>query len=403
MRVFLAMGPGDIVADHNRQAAGASGRGETSITFSSQAVAILRTRGHSALLVSSNARRDSFRDGDIESRNEPKPLADRGGIAFHLSQSLYAIKLARQAKRFGAELAIIDSGTTHWFMLGAFALLGIPVAVNLHNVRWPHGFEPSGAVGRLIRSLDSRFFRRHAVGAMGCSPECAAQTRADGASHLPFFPWTAQFNADGFEPDRLPPDGDAFRVAFAGRVEHAKGVFDIVAMAQMLNASAKTRVHFEVCGDGAALPSLRQAVATAGLSGSIEVRGRLERADLLDAYARSHAVIVPTRGTFCEGMPLVCAEAMLSGRPVITSVLSNALPVIGAAIEEAQPESVASYVAAITRLATDPARWAQLQAATVPCRAQFLDRSKSYGAAMDALLASRSGGPSGDLDYARLG
>lgn len=403
MRVFLAMGPGDIVADHDRQAAGAMGRGETSITFSSQAVRILHARGHRALLVSSNSRRDSFRDGDIESRNEPKPLAGRGGIGFHLSQSLYAIRLARQARRFRADLAIIDSGTTHWFMLGAFALFGIPVAVNLHNVRWPHGFEPSDMVGRLIRFLDSRFFRRRAVAAMGCSPECAAQTRADGADDLPFFPWTAQFNADGFEPDRVPIDDGIFRVLFAGRVEHAKGVFDIVAMAQALAASEAPKVHFEICGDGSALTALRRTVADAGLSGTIAVRGRLERAALLDAYARSHAVIVPTRGTFCEGMPLVCAEAMLSGRPVITSTLSNALPVIGAAIEEAQPESVPSYVAAITRLAQDRERWQRLRAATTTCRAQFLDRSKSYAAAMDALLASRSGAVTGDLDYAALG
>jgi glycogen(starch) synthase len=401
MRVFLAMGPGDIVADHDRQA-GASGRGETSITFSNQAIRLLRARAHSALLISSHARQDSFRDGDIESRNLPKPLAGRGGAGFHLSQALYALRLAREARRFRADLAIIDSGTSHWFMLNAFSALGIPVAANFHNVRWPHGFEPKGRVARLIRFLDSRFFRRRAVAVMGCSPECAAQARADGADALPFFPWTAQFNAAGFEPERLPPAAEPFRLVFAGRVERSKGVFDLVAVAQAFAAKDGLSVHFDVCGDGGALDPLRQAVDEAGLSGVIAVRGRLERTALLQTYADSHAVIVPTRGDFCEGMPLVCAEAMLAGRPVITSVLSNALPVIGAAIEQAQPESVPSYVAAIERLAGDPGHLQSLRAATATCSAQFLDRSRSYAAAMDALLAGVSGKPVDALDYAVL-
>jgi glycosyltransferase involved in cell wall biosynthesis len=402
MRVFLAMGPGDIVVDHDRQAAGTSGRGETSITFSSQAVRLLRARGHSALLVSSHARQDSFRDGDIESRNLPKPFAGRGGLGFHLSQILYALRLAREARRFRADLAIIDSGTTHWFMLSAFSVLGIPVAANFHNVRWPHGFEPKGHVARLIRAMDSRFFRRRAVAVMGCSPECAAQARADGADALPFFPWTAQFSAAGFEPDRLPSAAEPFRLVFAGRVERSKGVFDLVTIAQALAAKDGVRVHVDICGDGGALEPLRQAVKDAGLSGVIDVRGRLERPALLAAYADSHAVIVPTRGDFCEGMPLVCAEAMLAGRPVITSVLSNALPVIGESIEAAQPQSVPSYVAAIERLAGDPAHWQSLRAATATCRVQFLDRSRSYAASMDALLASVSGKPVDALDYASL-
>jgi len=138
------------------------------------------------------------------------------------------------------------------------------------------------------------------------------------------------------------------------------------------------------------------------LEDRVHIRGRLERAELLDVYRRSHAIIVPTRSDFCEGMPLVCAEAALSGRPVITSRLSNALPVVGPMIVEAEPEAIADYVAAITRLATDPALWGRLHDATQACRAQFLDRSKSYAAAIDAVLTHLSGEPPVARDYAAL-
>jgi glycosyltransferase involved in cell wall biosynthesis len=406
MRIFLAMGPGDIVGDHRKNAmaptADMSQRGETSITFSNQAIRLMRARGHKALAISTNPRADRFAEAEVETRNLAKAFAGRAGIVYHLSQLLYAVRLAWTARGFRAELAIVDSGTSHWFMLAAFTLLRIPVAVNFHNVRWPHGHDPQGGLGRVIRRLDSWFLRRCAVGAMGCSPECGVQARADGADALPYFPWTSQYREAGFEPDRKPAEDGVFRVAFVGRVEQGKGVFDIVGMAQQLRANGGRAVQFEICGDGGALAPLRHVVAEAGVGESVVVRGRLERDALLAVYAGSHAVIVPTRATFCEGMPLVCAEAMLAGRPVITSILSNALPVIGPAIEEAQPEVLSSYVVAIERLAADSGQWRLRQSATIGCREQFLDRSLSYAASMDRLITHVAEQAPQPLDYRSL-
>jgi len=240
------------------------------------------------------------------------------------------------------------------------------------------------------------------VAGMGCSPACADQMRADGAGDLPYFGWTGQFSAVGFDPQQAPDSAPPFRVAFVGRIERNKGVFDILAMARDLSVACPVPVRFDICGDGTDLVALREAAAAAGLEDRVHIRGRLERAELLDVYRRSHAIIVPTRSDFCEGMPLVCAEAALSGRPVITSRLSNALPVVGPMIVEAEPEAIADYVAAITRLATDPALWGRLHDATQACRAQFLDRSKSYAAAIDAVLTHLSGEPPVARDYAAL-
>ena len=52
---------------------------------------------------------------------------------------------------------------------------------------------------------------------------------------------------------------------------------------------------------------------------------------------------------------MVAAEAILSGRPVLTSRLSNALDVLDAALVEAQPDDPASYVACLRRLIADRA------------------------------------------------
>lgn len=48
----------------------------------------------------------------------------------------YAAYLALRAKKYGADLAVIDSVTTHYFALVFFWFARIPVAVNLHNVLW---------------------------------------------------------------------------------------------------------------------------------------------------------------------------------------------------------------------------------------------------------------------------
>ena len=104
-------------------------------------------------------------------------------------------------------------------------------------------------------------------------------------------------------------------------------------------------------------------------------------------YARAHAVIVPTRADFCEGLPLSCAEAVLSGLPIVTSRLSNAIPVLGPALIETEPENIESYAKAILRLAEDRVTYDQLSNACLRLAGQFLDRSQSYPAAIDRVIA----------------
>ena len=87
-------------------------------------------------------------------------------------------------------------------------------------------------------------------------------------------------------------------------------------------------------------------------------------------------------------MPLVCAEAVLSGRPVVTSRLSNALALLGDAIAVAQPDDVASYAEAVRSIAEEPARYQRLRAACPAAAAQFLDRGRSYAAAVDQLISA---------------
>ncbi len=385
MRIFAALGQGDIVATQRRELAGESGVGQTSLTFSGQLYRYCAERGFHALLTSHCDRADALETPLVRLVNVPRAGDHLSGLRYHASRIAYGVKLARMARAFRADLALIDSGTTHHFALGAFRLLGVPVAVNFHNVRWPQGFEPTGATATLLRAWDSWTLRNVVAAAMGCSPECGVQARADGATRLPYFGWCAQYVSEGFDTG-VDAQRNPFRLLFAGRVEENKGVLDLVRISAALKERCAVPVAIEVCGDGSALDDLRKAVATGGQADRITVHGRMERAELLQAYRRAHAVIVPTRSSFCEGMPLVCAEAVLSGRPVITSKVSNALPVLGDAVAVAQPDDVSSYAEAVRGIAEDPARYERLRAACAGVAAQFLDRGRSFSAALEQLI-----------------
>lgn len=389
LRLFVALGPGDIVGARRSQQANKT-INETSIAFSEQLFAYCRFRNIKTLAISSNSRIDQLDEGRITIENRAKPLSNRGGIQFHLSLILYGLYLAFRARRFRANVAVIDSGTTHYFVLACFRALGIPVFVNLHNVLWPRGFPPQGRLHRALRFLNSLFFRYIAAGAIGVSPECERQIASESRGKMPFFQYRCQFKLAGFHPHR-PERPEAFRIAFVGRAESNKGVLDIPHMASGLRENSQIKTIFEVCGDGPALSELKDIVRRERLDSEIIVHGRLERDALLDVYARSDAVIVPTRSNFTEGMPQVCAEALLSDIPVITSEVTNSFDVIGAATHLAKTDDIASYVSAIRSLAGDRALYEQLQAGCAALALQFLDRSQSYPAALDRLLEQVTG------------
>jgi glycogen synthase len=389
IRLFAALGPGDVVGARRARLAGQAVN-ETSIAFSEQLFAYCRLRNIRTLAISSHARADALIDGPVAMENRAKPFYGRGGLRFHLSLVLYGLYLAARARRFGATVAVIDSGTSHYFALAPFRLLGISVLVNLHNVLWPRGFPPRGRLHRAIRRLNALFFKTACAGAIGVSPECQRQISAQSHAKVPFFEYRCQFRSVGFKVGGVRSNG-VFRIAFVGRAERNKGLLDIPDMAHQLRGRATVPVMFEVCGDGPALAELRSIVLSRGLENQIVVHGRLERQALLDVYSRCDAVIVPTRSDFTEGMPQVCAEAVLSGIPIVTSEVANAFDVVGPATLQAVTDDIESYVGAILSMIEDKALYNRLRAACPDQARQFVDRSQSYPAALDRLLETVAG------------
>ncbi|CUT11417.1 Glycosyltransferaselike [Bradyrhizobium sp.] len=386
IRIFAALGSGDIVGSRREN----MNRGRTfttSIAFSDQLFDYCKAAGNPILAISSNSRTDNIHDGVVCAENQPKSRRSSSakGWRFHARELSYSIYLAYRARRFRADVAFIDSGTTHYFTLTLFRLVGILVVPNLHNVLWPSGFPPTSTKDQIVRWLNRIFFRNFAAGAIGVSPECERQVSFEASGRIPFVQYRCQFNQQGFATS-AEYDGGAFHVAFVGRVEVNKGALDLVEISEILARTCPVPVIFHVCGDGAALGSLRELVNRKGLERAIITHGHLNRDALLKLYSECHAVIVPTTSRFPEGMPQVCAEAAIAGLPIVASRLTNATDVIGPAVAEAQPDNPVSYAEQLCRLSSDRSFYRQLRSATATVSEQFFDRSLSYPAAVDSIL-----------------
>lgn len=389
LRLFVTLGPGDIVLARRRSATGAT-VDSTSIAYSEQFIAYCKERGFRALAISANPRRDTHIDGVVTLENRPKPLRAAGGAGFHISQLLYAGYLCWRALRFRADLAIIDSGTTHYFFLLIFRLARIRVIANLHNTLWPRGYPPKGRIARTFLQLDALFFAHGASGAIGVSPECERQVHMQSHGRIPFFQYRCQFREEGFIR-ASPYRGGPFTLCFSGRAERNKGLFDLLKIGDALRQRSPVPVRIEVCGDGPSLQEFRELVSEKGLANVINVNGRLARRELVEVYGRSHAMIIPTRSDFCEGVPAVCAEAMFARLPVIASDATNSLDVVGPASVQVATNDVNGFVEAILQLVNLPGACDRLCAACSSAAEQFQDRGLSMPAAIDHMINSLTG------------
>jgi glycosyltransferase involved in cell wall biosynthesis len=114
------------------------------------------------------------------------------------------------------------------------------------------------------------------------------------------------------EREQRPPDAPFL---FAGRIIEGKGVFVMAQALEKLDGDIDMRVI--VAGEGRDEEKLRaqtQDFATI----QVEFAGRLDSEDLVDCYQSARALLVPST-THKEGNPLVIAEAIYAGTPVIAS------------------------------------------------------------------------------------
>ncbi|MDH6116438.1 glycosyltransferase involved in cell wall biosynthesis [Kitasatospora sp. GAS204A] len=146
--------------------------------------------------------------------------------------------------------------------------------------------------------------------------------------------------------------GEPLRLLFVGRLGAQKNV------ARLLTALSLVRepVRLRVVGDGELRGQLVEQAARLGLGERVEFAGGLLGAELLDAYARADAFVLPSDK---EGMPLAVLEAMAAALPVLATEVPGSAELVRGVGLLAAPEP-AALAAAIDRLAGDAELRAQL-------------------------------------------
>ena len=389
-RILYAAGPGNVIQAHKHWSAGLDDPSEVSITFSSQFEQFCRDIGAEAYVIASHGRHATYHDGQFKLEHRPKPMPGATGIGYHVAEALYGLGLFLTALRFRADVAVVNSGSTHYFILSLFRLARIKTIVVLHNTLWPSGFPSTRTVPRMIAKLDSVFFRWVPVGTIGVSQECVRQVeQLTKRKHAPLYQIRAQFRREYFRAIPPPPKHDQrpFRIMYIGRIIRIKGVFDILEIAKRIEDQAPGQVQWEICGSGQDLKELTQLQEKMGLKETVCIRGWTSLRDLQNVYARSHVSIVPTRNDYSEGLAMTAAEAVLAGRPVITNPVVPALEVLRPACIEAKTNDVESYVEAILKLIYDPNQYRMLCKACPDLQEQFYDREQGLTATLKRILS----------------
>lgn len=165
-------------------------------------------------------------------------------------------------------------------------------------------------------------------------------------------------------PDRQFDIGPEPELVYVGSISPEKGVLDLVQSVKLL-VDAGRPVRVRIIGAGA-LDDVQRLAASEGVADRVIIEGQLTNAEAVHAMQQCAAVVVPSRQSYPEGMPLTLFEALAVHTPIICSdhIMFRPIFVDGenAAIFEAS--SPAALASAVQRLLGDPAEYERLSSAS---------------------------------------
>jgi glycogen(starch) synthase len=316
------------------------------------------------------------------------PPKTRRGLLFHLNLYMWLIALLPKIILNRPDILLITAGSGHGIVTIPLIFFRIAIIPVLTCTLWPK-FKRLKASQKSILFFSKFFFRYFAASAVAASEDIAQQLRMITVNRLEvavFLPLYSPIQFDGIKPAKL--DENEVHLFFAGRIETNKGVFDLVEIANRLEQLKPKTFRFHICGEGTQIHRLRADVDSLMLSEVVLIHGFCARQKICEIMSMSSIVIVPTTIDFEEGFNMVCAEAILSERPLITSAVCPAIRYVRNATIEVRPGNIEDYSEAILRLAQDGDLYRQKRAFARQLQAQFYDASNSWGEKVREAIAA---------------
>jgi glycosyltransferase involved in cell wall biosynthesis len=387
LRVLYAIGPENVIEAYNCWKQNRDSQSQVSMPLSTQFYDVCRELNASGYVIAQSQVNEIIEDEQFRVECRRVPLPKARGVLYYLRQLWCGLQLLKSAIAFRANVVVVDSGTTDWYVLCLFSWLGFKVVPSLHCTLW-YKFKPLRKVDKLRLKVNRYLFSDYSEAILVGSQDTAKQVyQLTNGQHKPTYEFLYSYRRSDFanlaQPSR---DYDVFHVLFAGRIETNKGVFDLLEIAKNFVGNGIENIVFDVCGDGSALESLRLAVKVAGIERTFICHGYCHKQHMQEIFGRSHIVVVPTRTDFSEGFNRVVCESILSNRPVVTSAVCPALSYVKEAVVEVPPDDVKAYGDAILNLYRDRELYEQKRLACQIVQEQFYNPSKGWGAALKSIL-----------------
>jgi glycosyltransferase involved in cell wall biosynthesis len=388
-RIEYAAGPGDLIGTYQYWSQGLDDQSGMIEAYSAQLFDVAKILNAKLAAKTFGKVRGTLTTDWLSIEQRPPRVSHSGRLGWLAGYFGRFFPMAWQMLWFRPQVAFMTESSAHLFLLPLLRLIGVRVVPVFHCVLYPQ-YQSKSRVSRFLARLAKPLFRTHAAAMLSASDAIARQViEIAGGAARPIRVFMPTYRRDDFidiapaEAQRRP-----FRVIFAGRIEESKGVYDLLEVARRLRDLGRDDIVFDLCGKGAAFDGLAARVKELGLGDRFQLHGYCTRPTLISKFSASHAVIVPTRTEFVEGFNQVVAEAILSGRPVITSEVCPALEYVRDAAIEVPPNDVGAYFDAVVRLADDLALYELKRVACARLAEPFYDRGRSFGAEMLRTLES---------------
>ncbi len=387
-RVAYVAGPVNAIDIYDARG-GAQARANFGTSYLDQFYALADRYGWQSLIITNLPEPRWERTiGAVTVLNLPVP-SQHHGLAFHVALMLWMLKVRSRVVTFRADIVVLTAMQNYLSLMTPLYPRRWRTVLSLHCTLFPRFARPARA-WKLLQWANARTIFRSADAIQAVSQDVIDQV----VTLEPAVADRCTVFRPTYDPSQFaecpapvwPGEGERFNLLFVGRAEENKGILDLIEAATLVDVVMPGRVAIMLCGNGSALDCVRERIVERRLGHMVTAAGDCPPAAVAYAYGRSHAVVVPTRSSFEEGYNKVCAEAILAGRPIITSAVCPAVRDVGAAAIEVEPDNVADYAAAIVKLAGDRAHYERLQRACAGLQGQYYAESGGYAATLDAAI-----------------
>jgi glycosyltransferase involved in cell wall biosynthesis len=219
-------------------------------------------------------------------------------------------------------------------------LLQIPYAVIYHNYR---GYRRPGTgyvtqIGNQLRGIVARNARANVFTSNYAKNQVSIP---DETAHVVLNPVDKRMQQHYKAESVDSTQGGASPFLFAGRIIEGKGIFVLARALEYLDGEMNARVV--IAGEGRDQERLQKETESLSTI-QVDLPGRLTSDALVERYQNARALIVPST-THKEGNPLVVAEALYAGTPVIASDQPPMVESVGDAgiiVEQGNADAMAS-------------------------------------------------------------